>query len=141
MRRIQGFIGVSDDFEPPNLGERYLVGRTQQGFQWGSPGTWMSPSSPFSPQGLQRAARSSSAARSLWHAVPFERQRRLRRPYERVVARVNRHNRRAEPNDVAANAVASEAALARLAEHYGEDRDRLTSLTGSPPPWSGAVPA
>jgi hypothetical protein len=135
LSRIQEFIGVRADFEPHNLGERYLVGAIERGFSWMSPSTWMSPSSPLSPQGVQRALVRSSAARAAWHVIPKARQRRLRRPYERISYRVALRNRRFAANEVRANAEPSLATLARLREHYTQDGGQLAALLGVTPSW------
>jgi len=136
MSRIHAFIGVSADFQAPNLGERYLVAKPQRYFDWRNPRSWLSPSSPLSPQGMQRAVRRSRAARSIWHAVPLEGQHRLRRPYERLARAADRRNRRSgEFNEVRADAAPSEATLARLREHYTPDGARLAALLGHRPTW------
>jgi len=138
LRRVHEFIGVSADFEPHNLGERYLVGTIERGFSWTSPSTWMSPSSPLSPQGVQRALVRSSSARAVWHAIPKAPQRRLRRPYERFARRAAQRNRRGTANEVRANVPPSLATLARLRKHYTEDAGQLAALLGMTAPWEAA---
>ena len=135
LSRIQGFVGVDPDFEAPNLGERYLVGRVERGFSWTSPSSWMSPSSPLSPQGVQRALRRSASVRAAWHALPEGPQLRLRRPYERIANRVVVRNRRSAPIEVKANAAPSQATLARLREHYSKDAEQLAALIAVTPLW------
>ena len=137
LKRLHEFIEVSTEFEAPNLGERYLVARPQRGFAWSRPGSWMSPSSPFGPHGLQRALRRNAAARALWHAIPGEDQRRLRRPYERIAFRVSARNRRASASEsgLGANAEPDPATVSRLREHYANDAERLTALLGVSPYW------
>jgi hypothetical protein len=135
LSRIQEFIGVSADFEPDNLGARYQAGAIDRGFSWRSPSSWMSPSSPFSPQGLGRAVGRNSGAQAVWHAIPEDRQRRLRRPYERISRQAAVRNRRGSPNDVSANTRPSPATLTRLREHYARDVGELAALLGVTPPW------
>jgi hypothetical protein len=135
LSRIQEFIGVRADFEPHNLGERFRVGAIERGFSWTSPSSWMSRSSPLSPQGVQRALWRNSAARAVWRVIPQAGQRRMRRPYERVAYRVARHNRRSSPNAVRANAEPSLATLAQLREHYAQDAGQLAALLGVTPTW------
>jgi hypothetical protein len=135
MARVQGFIGASPDFVAPNLGERYFVARAQRGFRWDRPGTWMSPSSPISPQGVERGLRRMPGARTLWHALPFEGQRRLRRPYERLAGRAAVRNRRKPANELPANAAPRPDTVARLREHFAKDGERLSELLGAPPYW------
>jgi hypothetical protein len=135
LARIQAFIGVAADFEPENLGARYRVGAIERGFSWRSPASWMTPSSPLSPQGLARALGRNPAARGAWQSASEDRQRRAVRSYERVARRVARRNRDSDPNDVSANAPPSIATLARLREHYSADLGRLAELIGTTPPW------
>lgn len=135
LGRIQEFIGVRADFEPPNLGERYRVGATERGFSWMSPSSWMSPTSPLSPQGVQRALGRNSAARAIWHAIPQAHQLRLGRPYERIARRAARRNRRSAPNEVGTNAEPSLETLVRLREHYARDAMQLAVLLGVTPSW------
>lgn len=134
LRRVHRFIGVSVDFEPANIGERFRVAATVRGFSWRSPSSWMSPSSPLSPQGLGRALRRSPAARAVWHALPPARQARLRRPYDRVARALAARNRRRAPGPVKAHAKPSPDTVARLREHYAQDAERLLAL-GITPAW------
>ena len=135
LRRIQEFIGVRADFEPDNLGTAYNVGEAERGFSWTSPPSWMSPTSPLSPQGVRRGLRRNPVARAVWRSIPRDRQRRLKRPYERLAVRTARWNRRQPPNEVKANAQPSPQTLARLREHFAEDGERLSALLGVTPPW------
>jgi len=135
LGRIQEFIGVRADFEPPNLGERYRVGATERGFSWISPSSWISPTSPLSPQGAQRALGRNIVARAVWRAMPEAHRLRLSRPYERVARRAARRNRRSAPNQVGTNAEPSLETLARLREHYAQDATQLAVLLGATPSW------
>ena len=138
LRRIHEFIGVSADFEPDNLGQRFRAGRAERGFSWTSPSSWLSPSSPLSPQGVGAAISRNPAARAVWRLMPETRQRRLGGRYERIARRAAVRNRRSGPNDVRANAEPSAATLERLREHFAEDAERLAGLLGAPPPWSAS---
>ncbi len=135
LPRIQRFIGVTGEFAPDNLGERYNVGRAVRGFEWSRPSTWLSPASPIGPHGVRRALAGSPTAQGLWRKLPNERRRRLLSPYERVTSRVAQWNRSRPVNDVRANATPSAATLARLRGHYAEDGELLASLIGARPPW------
>lgn len=137
LGRIQEFIGVRADVEPDNLGTRYQIGKVERGFSWMNRSSWMAPSSPLSPQGVHRALMRSSAARAVWDAIPQARQRRLRRPYDRIANRVVLRNRRRRsgPNEVRANAEPSLATLAQLREHYVQDTGQLAALLGVAPSW------
>jgi Sulfotransferase family len=134
LSSVHSFLGVSADFQPRNLGERYREGATVRMFSWRSPSSWMSPSSPLSPQGVGRALRRSPVARTAWHALPPAKQARLRRPYQAIASGLARQNRRRAPNRVSAHADPTPAVLARLREHYEHDRQALVGL-GITPPW------
>lgn len=138
MRAVQRFIGVTADLLPENLARRYRVGALERGFSWSSPSSWVTPSSPFSPQGLVRALRGKSTTRAMWHAIPSRSQRRVRRPYQRLARRVALRNRGSSANRVRANAQPSPATLARLRAHYAQDAGQLAVLLGSGPPWGTA---
>jgi Sulfotransferase domain len=135
LGRIQEFIGVTADFEPDDLGKRYQAGAIERGFALRSPSSWMSPSSPLSPQGMARALSDNPAARAVWRGMPEDRQRRLERRYQRISRRAALRNRRSAPNEVQANAEPSLATLTRLREHYAQDADQLAALLGMAPPW------
>lgn len=135
LRRIQEFIGVSAEFSPDNLGARFHVGAAARRFSLMSPSSWMSPASPVSPQGFQRALRHSAVIRAVWHALPQARRRRLRRPYERIAIRVAVRRRRGGADNGGTSPSANPATLARLREHYAEDTARLAALFGVSPPW------
>jgi len=137
LARLHRFIGVSEDFVPPNLGRRYLQARARRGFTWRRPGTWLSPSSPVSPQGLERGLRRLPGARALWHAVPFEGQRRLRRPYELAAARAGSFNRAKAASEAPPQRAAPRPeTLERLREHFAADGRRLAAiLDGAAPYW------
>jgi hypothetical protein len=135
LSRIQEFIGVRADFEPDNLGARFREGATERGFSWRNTSSWMSPSSPLSPQGVGRAIGRNPAARAVWHMMPEDHQRRWGHRYERIARRAARRNRRSAPNEVRANAEPSLATLARLREHYAMDAGQLTALLEVTPSW------
>jgi hypothetical protein len=138
MRSIQRFIGVTADLLPENLQRRYRVGAFERGFSWSNPSSWVTPSSPFSPQGLARALRRNSTTRAMWRAMPGSGQRRLRRPYQRLARRVAMRNRGSSADQLRANAQPSPATLARLRAHYAQDASQLGVLLGSVPPWGTA---
>jgi hypothetical protein len=143
LATLHRFIGVCEDFIPPNLGERYLVGRAQRGFDWRRPETWLSPSSPVSPQGVvQRGLRRLPGARALWHTVSFDGQRRLRRPYELLALRAAAHHKGTAAGEVLADVAPRAETLARLREHFAEDAGRLAALLGgSAPYWTAGSAA
>jgi hypothetical protein len=136
LAELHDFIGVRADFVPPNLGERYLVGKPQRGFAWRRPDSWLSPSSPVSPQGIVRGVRRLPGARALWHTVPFDGQRRLLRPYELAATRAGAFDKRRQPaSGVSVNLPRAET-IERLREHFAGDAERLAAmLRGSVPYW------
>lgn len=136
LRRLHRFIGVSAEFEPENLDQRFRVGSAGGSFSWTSPSSWLSPSSPLSPQGVGAAISRNKAARAVWHRMPESRQRRLGGRYQRIARLAAVRNRRSGANEVTANAEPSAATLALLREHYAEDAERLAVLLGARPPWS-----
>ncbi len=129
LRRIQEFIGVMADFEPPNLAVRYRAGAMQRRF------SWMGPYASLSPQGLQRVLRKNSAVRAVWDLIPGAGQRRLRRPYERFAYRVDLWNRRSADGDKGKSAEPSLTTLRRLREHYEPDTAHLAALLEVTPSW------
>jgi hypothetical protein len=135
LAKVQRFIGVSADFAPENVGKRYNVGRAERSFQWGSPSTWLSPSSPMGPHGLRRALADNRTAQAVWATIPLRRQRTLLAPYERLTSSIARWNRRKPANEVRANAAPSADTLARARAHFRADGELLESLIGERPPW------
>jgi Sulfotransferase domain len=136
LARLYGFIGVSEGFVAPNAGERFRVARDERGFAWLQPGSWLSPASPFSPQGLQRAVRRAPGVRPAWRALPLEMRRRILRPYSRVAVRARSWNRSRPVGDGIGNAAPRAETIERLREHFAEDTARLTAmLGGSAPHW------
>jgi hypothetical protein len=141
LRRIHEFIGVNPDFVPDDLGTRYGVGKFAAGFSWRRPSSWMSPASPLSPQGARRRLWRSSAARSAWNRLSPQRRAEIGRRYERIVRAATRRQTAARwkqqrtVEDDAADAVPSDATLARLRRHYADDATTLAALLGAPPPW------
>jgi hypothetical protein len=130
LSRIQAFIGVSPDFVPDNLGEKFNSGAAVRPFSWSRPSSWLTPYSPFSPQAVQLALRHNSAVRTVWDVVPEDGQQRLKRRYQRLARRVVRRNLQDSGDQV------SPATLALLREHYAEDSAQLGALLGVRPPWS-----
>lgn len=130
LSRIQEFIGVSADFKPHDLGQKYNSGVAVRQFSWMRPSSWMTPYSPLSPQAVQLSLRHNPAARAVWEVIPRDGQRRLRRPYKRVARKVVRRNERSDGDRV------NPATLARLRDHYTEDSARLADLLGVSPPWA-----
>ena len=138
LARLYRFIGASEDFVPENAEGRYFVARNEGGFDWRRPGTWMSPSSPVSPQGLQRGVRSVAGTQALWRALPFETRQRLWRAYSRAASRARASNRRRAEPEATTQAPPRPETIERLREHFAEDLPRLTAILGETPPWARA---
>ena len=141
LSRLYRFIGAREDFVPDNAEGRYFVARREAGFDWRRPGSWMSPSSPLSPQGLQRGVRAVPGAQALWRALPFETRRRLWRPYWKAAARTRSLNRRRTDPDSTAQTAPRPETIARLREHFAEDASRLEAILGQTPPWARSEPS
>jgi len=125
LYRVQEFIGVAPDVVPDNLGTRYRTGASERRIPW------MSPYSSLSPQGLQRAAKQSSAGRNLWQALPEANKHKIRRGYEHFAYRVDLWNQRGKA-DTSAPAPTT---LVRLRQHFAYDFEQLRALLGETPPW------
>jgi hypothetical protein len=117
MRRIFGFVGVAEDFAPPNLGERYLE-------QAAKP-----RSRAFDVPRLTRALRRREGLLSTWERIPIRVRQRL---WTMVffVEKWNRSSSEAKP----APTLSPEMECA-LRAHFAPDRERLSALTGTEPPW------
>jgi hypothetical protein len=119
LHRVQEFLGVTADFLPDNVGERYRVGGTGRRLSW------------LDLHAVQSAARRISVIRALWHALPEATQRRIDLGFRDTVYRFdlwNRHNKSSIDDP-------SPSTLNQLRAHFTQDTDRLTTLLGAPPPW------
>jgi len=141
LSRLYRFIGAREDFVPDNAEGRYFVARREAVFDWGRPGTWMSPSSPLSPQGLQRGVRAVPGAQALWRTLPFETRRWLWRPYSKAAARTRSLNRRRAAPDSTAQTAQRPETIERLREHFAEDLTSLEAILGQTPPWARSEPS
>jgi hypothetical protein len=117
MRRIFGFVGVAEDFTPPNLGERYLE-------QAAKP-----RSRAFDVPRLTRSLRRREGLLSTWERIPIGVRQRL---WTMVffVEKWNRSSSEGEPAPTLSPEVES-----ILRAHLAPDRERLAALTGTEPPW------
>jgi Sulfotransferase domain len=140
LATLYRFIGASEDFVPENADGRYFVARNEAGFEWRRPGTWMSPSSPVSPQGLQRGVRRVGGARALWRALPFETRQRMWRAYSGAATRARASNRRRTAPEAAAQAPPRPETIESLRAHFADDLPRLTATLGETPPWARGAP-
>ena len=117
MRRIFGFVGVAENFTPPNLGERYLE-------QAAKP-----RSRAFDVPRLTRSLRRREGLLSTWERVPI----RVRQRLWTMVFTVEKWNRSSAEGEPAPTL--SPDLESALRAHFAPDRERLVALTGTEPPW------
>ena len=117
LRRIFAFVGVAEDFVPPNLGERYLE-------QAAKP-----RSRAFDVPRLTRSLRRHEGLLSTWERVPI----RFRQRLWTMVFFVEKWNRSSSPEAPAP--MLSPEVESALRAHFAPDRERLAALTGTEPPW------
>jgi hypothetical protein len=118
VRRVCKFLGVADDFTPPNLGVRYLKGAL-------TPRVRMLDLSR-----LSRFVKRNRTSRRLWKRLPSS----FRQRVWAFSYMLEKWNRAEEQQKTEAGI---EAELeATLREHFLVDRERIVALTGREPPWS-----
>lgn len=117
MRRIFGFVGVAEDFTPPNLGKRYLE-------QAAKP-----RSRAFDVPRLARSIRRHEGLLSTWERVPI----RFRQRLWSMVFFVEKWNR--SPSERKSAPTLSPEVENALRAHLASDRECLVALTGTEPPW------
>lgn len=140
LGRLYRFIGASEDFVPENAEGRYFASRREAAFDRRRPSTWMSPSSPVSPQGLQRGIRTIPGVEAAWGALPFETRRRLWGPYLKATRRARTLNRRRATSQPAAPPGPASETVERLREHFAGELPLLAGLLGETPPWAREEP-
>ena len=117
MRRIFAFLGVAEDFTPPNLGTRYLEGATRP------------RSRALDIPRLTRYLRRKQGLLSIWERVPM----RVRQQLWTSAFLVEKWNRAPVSGD--ARPTVSPEVRQALQAHFRDDRERLVALTGAEPPW------
>jgi hypothetical protein len=116
---VARFIGVDGDFRPPNLGERYRVGGSHRRLRG------------LDLYAVQERVAGTRAIRAAWRALPRSVRRRVDVTFKEAAYQVDVRNRvvfgevETPPPEV----------VARLREHYAEDRETLRALIGAEPPW------
>ncbi|MGH2864280.1 MAG: sulfotransferase domain-containing protein [Solirubrobacteraceae bacterium] len=130
LARVHGFLGVSADFVPDNLGVKYRPGGSERRF------AWLSPYRRLSPQGVKRSLKHRGAARAAWRLLPGRSRMRLRYGFDHFGYKVELWNRR----EGQAVAPPSPAAVARLREHYEQDAGELATLLRASLPWRAPSP-
>jgi Sulfotransferase domain len=129
LQRVQRFVGVQDDFVPPNVGMRFRVGATERRL------SWLGTYARLNPLGLQHAVSQMSSARRAWYSVPEPGRRKLDRAFAQVTYRLDLWNRRT--NDEGSEDDGD--VVDRLRAHYEHDGRRLVELLGQPIPWISCV--
>lgn len=124
MRELFGFLGVDRSFAPPNLGVRYREGGGSRRVKWLG-----------SPSSIEKRLVGWPGVRSIWRAIPARTQRRVEARLREVNYRIDLWNRRGRDP-----LVASPDTLARLREHYEQDRAVLERLIGKPVAWRAPDP-
>lgn len=119
VRRIFAFLGVDEDFPPPNLGTRYLEGAARP------------RSRAFDVPRLTRYLRSKKGLLSTWERVPI----RVRQRMWSMVFFVEKWNRAPASGEGDARPALSAELEGALRSHFRADRERLAELTGAEPPW------
>ncbi len=116
---VARFLGIDDSFRPPNLGERYRVAASRRRVR------------RFDLYRVQERVAASRGIRAAWRALPRRVRTRVDSTFKEAAYQVDVRNRveGAEADGPPADAVA------RLREHYAEDREMLRALTGEDPPW------
>lgn len=118
VQEVCRFLGVADDFTPPNLGVRYLEGAAK-------PRWWFLDMPRFA-----RFMKRSSLLRGIWRRLPAG----LRQRVWSSSFAVEKWNRAAPEKDAGRRIDADLEATLR--EHFRADRERLVDLTGLEPPWA-----
>lgn len=125
LRRIQGFVGVQDNFTPNNIGARYRVGATTRRL------SWLGTYSRLNPWALQHTVSQMDCARHAWHLMPEPGRRKIDQAFGRVAYRLDLWNRQTSediPED-------DRFFVDRLRAHYEHDGRRLAELLDQPIPW------
>jgi hypothetical protein len=117
VRRVCRFLGIADDFTPPNLAVRYLEGAL-------TPRVRILDLPRFA-----RLLKRSRFSRAAWRWLPA----RFRQSVWTSSYAVEKWNRAEKEDQHAGLAADLEAALRA---HFRDDRERLIALTRLEPPWS-----
>jgi Sulfotransferase domain len=119
LRLIYRHIGVSENFTPPNLGQRYRVGGTRRRV-------------PVNPYHVRYLLATNSTIHWTWQRMPRSVRRYIERSFRVGAYRFRLWNRKAAGPQLPGLEPALEQQL-RL--HYRDDRELLVSLTHEQPPW------
>lgn len=125
LQRVQSFVGVQDDFVPPNVGTRFRVGATERRLPW------LGAYSRLDPLGLQHTVSQISSVRRAWHLVPETGRRQIDRAFVQATYRLDLWNRRIS-QDVSED---DSEVVDRLRAHYEHDGMRLVEMLGQSIPW------
>lgn len=119
LYRVQKFLGVTPDFVPDNLGERYRMGGTERRFSW------------LNPHAVQGAAARTPVTRALWHALPEASRRRIDHGFRHTAYRFDLWNRGSKANVDDPRS----STLQQLYEYFVPDTAQLATLLQMTPPW------
>lgn len=119
LARAFAFVGVDENYLPPNLDTRYREAAVTRRVRGVDLYAW------------QRALTAARAPRAIWHALPARNRRTISRAYDRASFRVEIWNaRRGElKNDM------PESARSALITHFRPDGEALASTLGVEVPW------
>jgi hypothetical protein len=117
VQQACAFLGVDDDFVPPNLGVRYLEGATRPRVRY------------LDFPRFSRALRQHEGLRSAWRRLPSG----FRRRAWSSTYKIEKWNR---VTDTAKKSTEVSPELeAKLREHFQADRELIAELVGTEPPW------
>jgi hypothetical protein len=117
VQQACAFLGVDDAFVPPNLGVRYLEGATRARMRY------------LDIPRFSRALRQNEHLRAAWRCLPSG----FRRRAWSSTYKIEKWNRATDTTKK--SATVSPELEAKLREHFQADRELITELVGTEPPW------
>jgi hypothetical protein len=117
VQRVCGFLGVDDEFVPPNLGVRYLEGATRPRVRF------------LDIPRFSRGLRQSEHLRAAWRRLPAG----FRRRAWSSTYKIEKWNRATDTTKK--DTAVSPELEARLRKHFEADRKLIAELAGAEPPW------
>src|SRR3954447_11809385 len=126
MRRTLEFLGADAGFVPPDLGTHHARGASGRRVPW------------LDLSRVHEAAARNGPLRCAWRALPAELRRAVLRRDRALRHRLFLWNRLEGPDD---QPEPRPATIEALADHFAQDRRRLSQILGHEPPWrSGSAP-
>lgn len=117
VQQVCAFLGVDDEFVPPNLGVRYLEGATRSRVRF------------LDIPRFSRALRQNEHLRSAWRRLPSG----FRRRAWSSTYKIEKWNRATDTTQKGPEV--SPELEAALREHFQADRELIAELVGAEPPW------